>query len=79
MDTQKLIDDIISGNASDSNTAFNDIMNAKIQDALASKKIELANTVYNGIVDQAEEEIENEVQPTETEIDGSVEQADQEV
>lgn len=74
MSTENFIDSIISGNAADSNTAFKDLLNAKIADALSSRKIELANSVYNGI-----EEIQDEVPGTETETDGSEQPADQEV
>jgi len=78
MSTENFIDSIVSGNSSDANNAFKDIINTKISDALASRKIELANAVYNGVIDQQEIEAENEFQAAETESDGSFEQADQE-
>lgn len=78
MNTENFIDSIISGDTSASKNAFDSIMNAKIQDALSARKIELANAVYNGAIDQ-EEEIEDELQATETETDGSEGQDDQSV
>ena len=78
MSTENFIDSIVSGNSSDANNAFKDMINTKISDALDSRKIELANAVYNGVIDQQEIEAENEFQAAETESDGSFEQADQE-
>lgn len=49
-----LLDAIASGNNEQMNSAFDAVMNAKISDSLQAKKIELANSIYNGVQAKAE-------------------------
>lgn len=44
-----LIDALASGSTSDANKAFDSIMKSKLDTALDTKKIEMANQVYNGV------------------------------
>lgn len=44
-----LIDALASGSASDANKAFDSIMKSKLETAFDTKKIEMANQVYNGV------------------------------
>lgn len=44
-----LIDALASGSTSDANKAFDSIMKGKLETALDTKKIEMANQVYNGV------------------------------
>lgn len=59
---QKLIDDITSDNTSEAGASFEQIINAKLNDALESKKQEVAQTVYDptAVEDTGDEEIETE-------------------
>ena len=41
-----LLDAIVSGDQEQMNTAFSDAMNAKINDSLQARKIELAQRIY---------------------------------
>lgn len=44
-----LIDALASGSTSDANKAFDGIMKSKLETAIDTKKIEMANQVYNGV------------------------------
>jgi len=66
-DVESFINSISSGSTADLNAAFNQIMTAKISAALDAKKIELANSVYNGVGTEEGKNINAEVQDTTTE------------
>lgn len=60
---QKLIDDIVSDNNTEANSSFEQIINAKINDALEHKKQEVAQSIYEptAVGDTGEEtETEND-------------------
>ena len=47
-----LLDAIVSGEQEQMNTAFSDAMNAKINDSLQARKIELAQRIYGNAVQE---------------------------
>ena len=49
-----LIDQILDGDLTNAEGSFKDILDTKLNDAMDSRKVELANSVYNGIDDIAE-------------------------
>lgn len=56
---QKLIDDITSDNNSEAGDTFNQIINAKLNDALEGKKQEVAQSIYEPTaVEDTGEEVE---------------------
>lgn len=67
-ETSELIAALASGKTSAANNTFNSIMQDKISAALDARKIEIANSVYNGVEINTEQEISTDadVQRTET-------------
>ena len=63
--------DILDGDLTNAEGSFKDILDTKLNDAMDSRKVELANSVYNGIDDVAE--------PTDTsdELEVSAETSDE--
>ena len=57
---EELISSIEDKNFVNSSSIFNDLVSDKMNDALAAKKIELANKLYNGQEESPDEEIETE-------------------
>lgn len=57
---EELIRSIEDKNFVNSSSIFNDLVSDKMNDALAAKKIELANKLYNGQEESPDEEIETE-------------------
>ena len=49
-----MIDQILDGDLTNAEGSFKDILDTKLNDAMDSRKVELANSVYNGIDDIAE-------------------------
>ena len=56
MDTQTFIDRVAAGNAVDAQQVLNDLLSAKAFEALDAKKVELAQTIFNG---EAEVEVQD--------------------
>ena len=64
----KLVDDILSGDAIASKETFEDAISLKITNALDQRKLELAQQLYSTNTDEEEvEEVVDEVEDTETE------------
>lgn len=55
-DVETFINSLQSGKVADSNDVFKDIMSSKLETALNDKKVEIANDVYNGAMDNIEQE-----------------------
>ena len=55
-DIETFINTLHSGKVADSNDAFKNIMASKLEAALNDKKVEIANNVYNGAMDNLEQE-----------------------
>lgn len=55
-DIETFINTLQSGKVADSNDAFKNIMASKLEAALNDKKVEIANNVYNGAMDNLEQE-----------------------
>lgn len=69
-DVETFINSLQSGKVADSNDAFKDIMSSKLETALNDKKVEIANDVYNGAMDNIEQEtadVDVQVDSTESE------------
>ena len=60
MDTQSFIDSVATGSASEAKDILNNLLSAKAFEAIDAKKVEIAQTLFNG---SAETEVE--VQDTE--------------
>ena len=56
MDTQTFIDRVAAGNAVEAQQVLNDLLSAKAFEALDAKKVELAQTIFNG---EAEVEVQD--------------------
>lgn len=56
MDTQSFIDRVAAGNAVEAQQVLNDLLSAKAFEALDAKKVELAQTIFNG---EAEVEVQD--------------------
>ena len=63
MDTQTFIDKVATGDAVGAQSVLNDLLSAKAFEALDAKKIELAQTIFNGQPEESNE-VEVEVQDT---------------
>ena len=63
MDTQTFIDKVATGDAVGAQGVLNDLLSAKAFEALDAKKIELAQTIFNGQPEESNE-VEVEVQDT---------------
>ena len=61
-----LLDAIVSGDQEQMNTAFSDAMNAKINDSLQARKIELAQRIYGNVVQ--DDSASNDASETETTV-----------
>ena len=57
---QTFVDDILAKNFAGAQTTFNDLLGAKLNDALDAEKVALANQVYNGAdaLEDDEEQLE---------------------
>ena len=65
MDTQTFIDKVATGDAVGAQGVLNDLLSAKAFEALDAKKIELAQTIFNGQPEEEQQgELEVEVQDT---------------
>lgn len=67
-DTNDLITALANNKTAEANNVFNDLMSAKISDALDARKIEIADDVYNG-VNVEQEIVDADVQGNEIESD----------
>ena len=68
VETSDLIDALAASKTADANNTFNSLMQDKISAALDARKIEVANSVYNGIETEIQQEpADAEVQTVETE------------
>lgn len=65
-DTNDLINALANNKTAEANNIFNDLMGAKISDALDARKIEIADNVYNGV---EQEVVDADVQGIEIESD----------
>ena len=63
MDTQTFIDRVAAGNAVEAQQVLNDLLSAKAFEALDAKKVELAQTIFNGEAEK-QDELDVEVQDT---------------
>ena len=54
MDTQTFIDKVATGDAVGAQAILNDLLSARAFEALDAKKVELAQTIFNGDSDQKE-------------------------
>ena len=68
-----LIDQILDGDLTNAEGSFKDILDTKLNDAMDNRKVELANSVYNGIDDIAEPTYT----PDEEELEISAETSDE--
>ena len=68
-----LVDQITGDDLVNAEGSFTSIVSDKIRDALDNKKVEIANSVYNGI-DASETEIEDAGDPISDEMTGSMEE-----
>lgn len=68
-----MIDQILDGDLTNAEGSFKDILDTKLNDAMDSRKVELANSVYNGIDDIAEPTYT----PDEEELEISAETSDE--
>ena len=68
-----LVDQITGDDLVSAEGSFTSIISDKIRDALDNKKVEIANSVYNGI-DASETEIEDVGDPISDEMTGSMEE-----
>jgi len=68
-----LVDQITGDDLVSAEGSFTSIVSDKIRDALDNKKVEIANSVYNGI-DASETEIEDVGDPISDEMTGSMEE-----
>ena len=67
---QTFVDDILAKNFAGAQTTFNDLLGAKLNDALDAEKVALANQVYNGAEpdeDQLELDLDGEANEEEYE------------
>lgn len=67
MDVQTFINSVATGNAAEAKETLNDLLSARAFEALESKKIEIAKTLFNGPDDTKEEE--GDIQPVFNEIE----------
>ena len=70
METSNFIDQIAAGDAAAAKETLNDLISDRAFQALDARKIELAQTIFNGtpeveVQDTADTEIESEVEETE--------------
>jgi hypothetical protein len=65
-DTNDLIAALANNKTAEANNVFNDLMGAKISDALDARKIEISDDVFNGV---EQEIVDADVQRTEIESD----------
>lgn len=68
-----LINQILDGDLTNAEGSFKDILDTKLNDAMDNRKVELANSVYNGIDDIAEPTYT----PDEEELEISAETSDE--
>ena len=68
-----MIDQILDGDLTNAEGSFKDILDTKLNDAMDNRKVELANSVYNGIDDIAEPTYT----PDEEELEISAETSDE--
>ena len=64
MDTQTFIDKVAAGNAVEAQQVLNDLLAAKAFEALDAKKVELAQTIFNGQSEEQSDDLNVEVQDT---------------
>lgn len=79
---EKLINDVLSQDFSKAGPSFNELMNAKIADALDQEKIAVADQIYNG-ADAEDEELSSEEEAelddmSDEEIDDAIDEIDEE-
>ena len=60
MQTTEFIDQLASGNASVAKELLNDMLSARAFEALEARKVELAQNIFNGEVEEQSEEITTE-------------------
>ena len=60
MQTPEFIDQLASGNASVAKELLNDMLSARAFEALEARKVELAQNIFNGEVEEQSEEITTE-------------------
>ena len=70
MSTRDLIDAIVSGEATEVETSFNNIMAAKVSEKLDAMRTDMAQTMFQAPVESEEEETEFD---TETELNSEEE------
>jgi len=60
MQTTEFIDQLASGNASVAKELLNDMLSARAFEALEARKVELAQNIFNGEVEEQSEEMTTE-------------------
>ena len=68
---QTFVDDILSKNFAGAQTTFNDLLGAKLNDALDAEKVALAQQVYNG-AEPDEDQLELDLEDGEADDDVGV-------
>ena len=56
MDVQDFINSVATGNSSEAKETLTDLLSSRAFDALSSRKIEIAQTLFNGGQDQESED-----------------------
>lgn len=67
MDTQTFINQVAAGDAVNAQELLNDLLSNKAFEALDAKKIEMAQTVFNGEVKEQEPEVQD-TEESETQV-----------
>ena len=75
------VDDVLKAiqdkNLARAKAHFNDVMGAKVNDALESEKVRLANSVFNGASDEDQEEPEEDDLDLESEVEDAFDEEDE--
>ena len=69
---QTFVDDILSKNFAGAQTTFNDLLGAKLNDALDAEKVALAQQVYNG-AEPDEDQLELDLEDGDEEYEDDLE------
>jgi len=59
MDVQDFINSVATGNAAEAKDTLNDLLSARAFEALETKKIEIAQTLFGGSQEQEQEQEDN--------------------
>lgn len=70
---QTFVDDILAKNFAGAQTTFNDLLGAKLTDALDAEKVSMAQQVYNGAEPPEEEQMELDLDQNDEEYEDDLE------